>query len=551
MYIRLINHVMKRVVFCLLFIVSVKIFNAQTKLAYLSYVFPKDSLAGFHEMGANNAALRGGYFGIEYKVFMYRAKRNFINKKYGYSQSINEFNKNSMPLIAAAPCSNIDFEASPSGSVIAVSGWTISEGSNTSSCTMLGCCANVATGANTWIKTTPFISPGPISMTIPNSPLGGSQIIQLNNEVINLGEIVRLEQTFTVTASNSILQYAYICILNGSGHACCDNPYFNVLVYDCSNTLISAASTSIIAPGSSCVGTVPGMTTTSSGISYFNSWQVKTVNLSAYIGSCVKIQVTTSDCTGWAHEGYGYFDASCNSSFIDVNGTIYSPNGNVNACGNTVTITSSSTLTPTIWDGPPASGITSYTNSVITTTTAGIYTLTIGTGTNSAVNIFTLTIIPPPSLTLVATATACAGGPNSYLTGLPSGGIYSGANVVGSTFVTPSAAGMYTVAYSYMNPVTTCTSMITKTITVNVCTGIESVTSKNEAIKIYPNPNTGEFIVQAKEDDILVITNDLGQVLKTIKLNSENNYSVTISGLANGIYFASGKNFSQKIVVMK
>ncbi len=545
---------MKRILFGLLCIISVKVLNAQnSKLTYLSYVFPKDSLGGFNEQGANNAALHGGYFGTEYKVFMYRAKRNFINKKFGYSQNTSGFNKNSLPAIAVSPCSNIDFEASPSGSVIAVSGWTISEGSNTSSCTMGGCCANPATGANTWIKTTPFICPSPVSINIPNSPLGGSQIIQLNDEVIGTGQVVRLEQTFSVTASNTLLQYAYMCMLDASGHACCDNPYFNVLLYDCSNNLISSASTSVVPSGSSCAtSTTSGMMTTFGGVSYFNNWKVKSVNLTAYIGSCVKIQVTTSDCDGWAHAGYAYFDASCSSSFIDVNGTAYLPTGNINACGTTATITSSSPFTPSVWDGPPASGITSYTNSVITTTASGVYTLTTGSGTNSSVGIFTLNFVALPSVSLsLSSPTTCAGGSNIFLGGSPFGGVFTGPNVSGSTFMTPSSSGIYTVAYSYTNTSTSCSNTAAKTITVNVCTGIESLNSKNDAIKIYPNPNTGDFMIQSNEEDLVVITNELGQTVKTIKLNSENNYSATISGLANGIYFANGKKFREKIVVMK
>ena len=70
-------------------------------------------------------------------------------------------------------------------------------------------------------------------------------------------------------------------------------------------------------------------------------------------------------------------------------------------------------------------------------------------------------------------------------------------------------------------------------------------------VKIYPNPNNGEFTITALGEDIICIINELGQVVKTITLCANNNYSSTINGLANGIYFAIGKNFREKIVVMK
>jgi hypothetical protein len=300
--------------FAILLVVLGNLVNAQSsRLTYLSYTFPQDSLDGFNEAGASKAALTHGFFGLEYKVFMYRAKRNFINKKYGFE--LNSYKNAEEQKINIAPCVNEDFEASPVGSVSAVTGWTITEGQNTSSCAMMNCCSAVATGSNSWIRTTP-IAGDPVLGTIPNSPLGGTKVIQLNDNVINTGETVRLEQTYTVTSSNPILQYAYIGAFNGSGHVCCDNPYMNILVYDCSNTLIPAFSNSIVIPGASCTATTTGFITTTSGISYFASWQVRTLNLSAYIGTCVKLQVTVADCTGWAHYGYCFFDAVCDNSTL-------------------------------------------------------------------------------------------------------------------------------------------------------------------------------------------------------------------------------------------
>lgn len=388
---------MKIILLSLLCIVSVKLINAQTKLAYLSYVFSQDSLSGFDETGANQAALRGGYFGAEYKVFMYRAKRNFINRKYGYSQ-YSDNDKKGNPIVNAVGCLNEDFELSPVGPVSSISGWTITTGQNINSCSMAGCCTPTTLSTiNTWIKTTPFISPGPVYMTVPNSPLGGNKILQMNDSIVNIGEVIRLEQIISVTAANYLIDYAYIFIANGTGHNCCDQPFFNVLFYDNTNNLIPAVSASIVVPGAACASSSPNFSiTSSSGISYHTGWQVKTANLSSYIGTSVTIQVTVGDCDGWAHYGYAYFDAKCSGS-----------------------------------------------------------------------------------------------------------------------------------------------------------TGIENTGVNEEKIKIYPNPNSGEFVIRAKEEDIITITNEIGQTLKTVKLNSENNYSATISGLANGIYFASGKKFKEKIVVMK
>ena len=91
---------------------STKSFAQSDRLRYLSYVFPADSLSGFNEIKASHHALNGGYFGSEYKVFMYRAKRDFINLKYNLESGMYN-SKGLPPVINAAPCVNEGFEASP------------------------------------------------------------------------------------------------------------------------------------------------------------------------------------------------------------------------------------------------------------------------------------------------------------------------------------------------------------------------------------------------------------------------------------------------------
>ncbi len=72
---------------------------------------------------------------------------------------------------------------------------------------------------------------------------------------------------------------------------------------------------------------------------------------------------------------------------------------------------------------------------------------------------------------------------------------------------------------------------------------------------IYPNPNSGSFTIQTKEDVVLEIVNELGQLVKTIKLDASNNHQTTITGLADGVYCLkdklSGAIIKNKIVVVK
>lgn len=397
--------------------------NQSTRLKYLSYVFPADSLRGFNEMGNSNAALAGGFFGVEYKVYMYRAKRNFINRKYGYSPAptMDELAKGSTPVINAAPCVNEDFESSPSststvpgvGSVgTGLTGWIVSEGQNTSSCTMGGCCPT-AGGNDAWVRTTPW-NTGSLIGTIPNSPLGGTKVLQMNDANVNIGEVVRIQQTFPVTSTNALFQLAYMAEMDGSGHVCCDQPYLKLTMLNCSNAPLACPSLSLNAPGASCTSTVPsGWVTNSSGISWTNAWQMYSVDLTPYLGSCVTIQITVGDCSGWAHRGYAFVDMLCSPMTINVNNIPFpvgsASNVTVTACSaGTATVSAPPGLQPYNWMGPTGSGVTNNPNQTFTTTVGGNYTLTMtppGSCT-PIVRIVTLTFGTPPVATFTS-ANAC------------------------------------------------------------------------------------------------------------------------------------------------
>lgn len=74
-------------------------------------------------------------------------------------------------------------------------------------------------------------------------------------------------------------------------------------------------------------------------------------------------------------------------------------------------------------------------------------------------------------------------------------------------------------------------------------------------INIFPNPNNGSFIIEAKEDLTLSVVNELGQSVKILKLDASNNHQASVSNLATGVYCImdkqSGKAIQNKVVVTK
>ena len=80
----------------------------------------------------------------------------------------------------------------------------------------------------------------------------------------------------------------------------------------------------------------------------------------------------------------------------------------------------------------------------------------------------------------------------------------------------------------------------------------DKIYSEN-AISIYPNPSHGEFSVQSSKALEMKIINELGQVIKLISLNENNNYKMEVQNIPSGIYFITNEKASinQKVIIEK
>ena len=145
----------------------------------------------------------------------------------------------------------------------------------------------------------------------------------------------------------------------------------------------------------------------------WSGWKVASLDLTPYIGTCVTIQLTEASCTGGAHQGYAYFDTQCTAVNLSVNNSLY-PAGSsaftVAPCGTTSgTVSAPPGLGPYTWNGPPGSGVSSYTNQTFTTTTSGNYVLSMNPPGACAPITKTITLVfTPPPLASFTTANICA-----------------------------------------------------------------------------------------------------------------------------------------------
>lgn len=137
------------------------------------------------------------------------------------------------------------------------------------------------------------------------------------------------------------------------------------------------------------------------------------------------------------------------------------------------------------------------------------------------------------------------------MTGTPAGGTYSGAGVSGNVFnATAAGGGTHQVNYTYTNT-NGCTGSATATIVVNGCVGIDEASADAAFFSVYPNPNSGEFVIRSNRDMSVLITDELGQLLQTVPLSTGNDHNAIISGLSNGVYFINSGPYRQKVIVIR
>ena len=126
--------------------------------------------------------------------------------------------------------------------------------------------------------------------------------------------------------------------------------------------------------------------------------------------------------------------------------------------------------------------------------------------------------------------------------------------MTGSTITVspPNSNTTYTVVGTDANG---CTGTVTVLVKMTNCTGISELGKAANGLVIYPNPNNGEFTIETTGTVSLTLINELGQTVKTIELTEANNYKLSVTDLAKGIYFVSGQKdnelIRQKIVVTK
>jgi hypothetical protein len=233
------------------------------------------------------------------------------------------------------------------------------------------------------------------------------------------------------------------------------------------------------------------------------------------------------------------------------------PNVNVPAShtvcnGGTATLTATGATSYT-WNGVSVGGSGVLPVSPTVTTTYPLVALTSSLALNCISNHTSMvTVYALPSLTVTPAKTTICKGETHTLTA--TGAVTYSWSVAGSgsvITVKPSSSTFYSVTGIDGNG---CESTLTFQAAVSNCNAITEINGAH-ALSVYPNPSTGEFVVRSDSDISLKIVNGIGQEVRTMDLNSNNNFRFQVKDLSAGVYFIVGENengqVNQKIVISK
>ncbi len=433
---------------------------------------------------------------------------------------------------AQPPGYNIGFEASAPGSYTSANGvneWTITSQINTT----CNSTASWTPGSPEFtILTTPLSFP--TIGNIPNSPLGGTCIAQLN-DLSGSSKGTKIAYEFTVTNQNYLLAFAYCTVQEDGSHICCEQSQLIFNIHDSLGTPLPCYQMSLNASGMNCPNGAFGYSITN-GFSWTN-WIYKQINLQPYIGQKISFEIIAKDCTCGQHFGTVLFDASFSPAPLGCsNNPLITYGQEISFCPGATVATIETIINDNpnnlIWYGPGGYWVGSGKKLTIQNPVAGIvYTLTGGYCPNSLTYTLTNTQI---KINNVCAAYSCIGGTAGSASVQPTGngGAYtytwvnSTNSVVGNTQkINNLPLGAYTVFVAGPTGCGSASAVTSVNLGVNHSLVDKISCAGQTTTLIPPNGNNYQWY-----NGTSIISPTLGGISSTYTLTHPQNYSlVTVS----------------------
>lgn len=153
----------------------------------------------------------------------------------------------------------------------------------------------------------------------------------------------------------------------------------------------------------------------------------------------------------------------------------------------------------------------------------------------------TVTILAAPIVSVSGQFTVCVNEKRTYTASGANFYVWSTAALsptISVTAPTQSTTLLYHVSGTGVNG---CTSSTNFSVYVRPCVSIPEYLEASNGIKIYPNPNSGEFTIESEFLGEFELINSAGQLIQTLQFNAQNNQRVFLKIDANGIYFLRTK----------
>ncbi len=290
--------------------------------------------------------------------------------------------------------------------------------------------------------------------------------------------------------------------------------------------------------------------TLTSSVATGNRWSTGANTQSIIVSTAGTYTVTATNlsCTSPSSEG-----VTVTVNAIPTRPTITAIGATTFCAGGSVTLTSSSTNN--FWSN-------GSTDKSITVTSAGNYSVKTNNNgcesLSSAIKSIVVNALPPtPTITVIGSTNLATGGNVTLTSSYASANKWSTGSTLRSIIV--NKPGTYSV--SFMGATCMSKPLLPVTITQNTIENSgrfsnsteNGTTSFSSKMTIYPNPSQGIFNINADTAGDIYIVNQLGQIVKEVKVEANVVNTINAENLSNGVYFVrnANTNKSSKLIINK
>ena len=226
-------------------------------------------------------------------------------------------------------------------------------------------------------------------------PPGGNYSAMVGDFTGTGAQASRIQYNFSITPQSNMIIVSYAVVLQDPGHSVSQQPRFEAQLYDAAGNPLPCTFYQVAASGFA-----PGFQ--NCGQYRWKDWTTFGVDVTAYMGQTVTLDVATGDCSLGGHWGYAYVSATCSSLNLSA---FYCQNG----ANNTATLTAPDGFANYVWSNA-ATGVQLATGQVATVNIQGVDTVdcTI-TSDNGCVATLSTAVLPAEVIGSIVDSNVCSG----------------------------------------------------------------------------------------------------------------------------------------------